>query len=74
MFLKQYCDVVISETVKHKPCRVKWTEVCDPSVHPCFTSQVMQSVFDPELPGQTITRSEGPLRTFHSFLIGHYCK
>lgn len=36
-------------------------------VPPPFSGQVAQSVFDPELPGQTIPRSEGPLGTFHSF-------
>lgn len=34
---------------------------------PTFSGQVVQPVFDPELPGQTIPRSEGPLGKFHSF-------
>lgn len=38
-----------------------------PPPPPRYTGQVVQSVFDPELPGQTIPRSEGPLGTFHSF-------
>lgn len=50
-----------SETVQ-----AKWTEVCDPSVHPRISGQVVHFVFDPELPGQTITRSEGLLCKFHS--------